>query len=481
MKILQKALTFEDILLVPAYSEVLPKEVSLQTKLTKNIPLNIPLVSAAMDTVTEYRAAITMARLGGIGIIHKNMDIQSQVDQIQKEKKSESGVIVDPIYILADATLAEAKAITDNYKISGVPVVDHYGKLIGILTNRDVRFETDLHKKVGDVMTKAPLITADVGTTLEQAREIMHKNRIEKLPIVDKDEILKGLITIKDIQKRIEYPNSNKDDFGRLRVGAAVGVFGLERAQGLVEAGVDVIVLDSAHGHSANVLKTLRDIKAKLSVDVIVGNVVTPQATRDLIEAGADGIKVGIGPGSICTTRIVAGVGMPQVSAVDLCSQAAKGYGVPIIADGGIKYSGDIAKALAVGASSVMIGSLLAGTEESPGDLMIYQGRQYKSYRGMGSIGAMTRGSADRYFQEGTAQEKLVPEGIEGRVPYRGKISDVVHQLTGGLSSCMGYLGSKNIAELWEKAEFVEITSAGLRESHVHDVIITKEAPNYHG
>ncbi|WP_394954932.1 IMP dehydrogenase [uncultured Helicobacter sp.] len=481
MKILQKALTFEDILLVPAYSEVLPKEVSLQTKLTKNITLNIPLVSAAMDTVTEYRAAITMARLGGIGIIHKNMDIQSQVDQIKKVKKSESGVIVDPIYILADATLAEAKVITDNYKISGVPVVDHYGKLIGILTNRDVRFETDLHKKVGDVMTKAPLITSGVGTTLEQARDIMHENRIEKLPIVDKDDILKGLITIKDIQKRIEYPNSNKDDFGRLRVGAAVGVFGVERAQALVEAGVDVIVLDSAHGHSANVIKTLKDIKAKLSVDVIVGNVVTPQATRDLIEAGADGIKVGIGPGSICTTRIVAGVGMPQVSAVDLCSQAAKSYGVPIIADGGIKYSGDIAKALAVGASSVMIGSLLAGTEESPGDLMIYQGRQYKSYRGMGSIGAMTRGSADRYFQEGTAQEKLVPEGIEGRVPYRGKISDVVHQLTGGLSSCMGYLGSKNITELWERAEFVEITSAGLRESHVHDVIITKEAPNYHG
>ena len=481
MKILQKALTFEDILLVPAYSEVLPKEVSLQTKLTKNITLNIPLVSAAMDTVTEYRAAITMARLGGIGIIHKNMDIQSQVDQIKKVKKSESGVIVDPIYILADATLAEAKVITDNYKISGVPVVDHYGKLIGILTNRDVRFETDLHKKVGDVMTKAPLITSGVGTTLEQARDIMHENRIEKLPIVDKDDILKGLITIKDIQKRIEYPNSNKDDFGRLRVGAAVGVFGVERVQALVEAGVDVIVLDSAHGHSANVIKTLKDIKAKLSVDVIVGNVVTPQATRDLIEAGADGIKVGIGPGSICTTRIVAGVGMPQVSAVDLCSQAAKSYGVPNIADGGIKYSGDIAKALAVGASSVMIGSLLAGTEESPGDLMIYQGRQYKSYRGMGSIGAMTRGSADRYFQEGTAQEKLVPEGIEGRVPYRGKISDVVHQLTGGLSSCMGYLGSKNITELWERAEFVEITSAGLRESHVHDVIITKEAPNYHG
>lgn len=481
MKILQKALTFEDILLVPAYSEVLPKEVSLQTKLTKNIALNIPLVSAAMDTVTESRAAIAMARLGGIGIIHKNMDIQSQVEQVKKVKKSESGVIVDPIYILADATLAEAKTITDNYKISGVPVVDSYGKLIGILTNRDVRFETNLNKKVGDVMTKAPLITAKVGTTLEQAREIMHQHRIEKLPIVDKDETLKGLITIKDIQKRIEYPNSNKDDFGRLRVGAAVGVFGFERAEALVDAGVDVLVLDSAHGHSANVIKTLKDIKAKLSVDVIVGNVVTPKATQDLIEAGADGIKVGIGPGSICTTRIVAGVGMPQVSAIDICSQVAKAHNVPIIADGGIKYSGDIAKALAVGASSVMIGSLLAGTEESPGDLMIYQGRQYKSYRGMGSIGAMTRGSADRYFQEGTAQEKLVPEGIEGRVPYRGKISDVVHQLTGGLSSCLGYLGSRNIAELWEKAEFVEITSAGLRESHVHDVIITKEAPNYHG
>lgn len=481
MKILQKALTFEDILLVPAYSEVLPKEVSLQTKLTKNIALNIPLVSAAMDTVTESRAAIAMARLGGIGIIHKNMDIQSQVEQVKKVKKSESGVIVDPIYILADATLAEAKTITDNYKISGVPVVDSYGKLIGILTNRDVRFETNLNKKVGDVMTKAPLITAKVGTTLEQAREIMHQHRIEKLPIVDKDETLKGLITIKDIQKRIEYPNSNKDDFGRLRVGAAVGVFGFERAEALVDAGVDVLVLDSAHGHSANVIKTLKDIKAKLSVDVIVGNVVTPKATQDLIEAGADGIKVGIGPGSICTTRIVAGVGMPQVSAIDICSQVAKAHNVPIIADGGIKYSGDIAKALAVGASSVMIGSLLAGTEESPGDLMIYQGRQYKSYRGMGSIGAMTRGSADRYFQEGTAQEKLVPEGIEGRVPYRGKISDVVHQLTGGLSSCLGYLGSRNITELWEKAEFVEITSAGLRESHVHDVIITKEAPNYHG
>ncbi|RAX53804.1 IMP dehydrogenase [Helicobacter sp. 10-6591] len=481
MKIVQKALTFEDILLVPAYSEILPKEVSLKTKLSRNIGLNIPIVSAAMDTVTEYQTAIAMARLGGIGIIHKNMNIDSQVENVKKVKKSESGVIVDPIYILADATLKEAKMITDNYKISGVPVVDSHGKLIGILTNRDVRFETDLEKKVGDVMTKAPLITAGIGTTLEQAREIMHKHRIEKLPIVDHNETLKGLITIKDIQKRIEYPDSNKDGFGRLRVGAAIGVLQIERAQALVEAGVDVLVLDSAHGHSLNVLRTLKEIKAKLRIDVVVGNVVTAKATEDLIEAGADAIKVGIGPGSICTTRIVAGVGMPQVSAIDNCAQVARKHNVPIIADGGIKYSGDITKALAIGASSVMIGSLLAGTKESPGDLMIYQGRQYKSYRGMGSIGAMTRGSADRYFQEGTAQDKLVPEGIEGRVPYRGKIGDVVHQLVGGICSSMGYLGSKDIVELQKNAEFVEITAAGLKESHVHNVYITKEAPNYHG
>ncbi|MDD7567280.1 MAG: IMP dehydrogenase [Helicobacter sp.] len=481
MKIVQKALTFEDILLVPAYSEILPKEVSLKTKLSRNIGLNIPIVSAAMDTVTEYQTAIAMARLGGIGIIHKNMNIDSQVENVKKVKKSESGVIVDPIYILADATLKEAKMITDNYKISGVPVVDSHGRLIGILTNRDVRFETDLEKKVGDVMTKAPLITAGIGTTLEQAREIMHKHRIEKLPIVDHNETLKGLITIKDIQKRIEYPDSNKDGFGRLRVGAAIGVLQIERAQALVEAGVDVLVLDSAHGHSLNVLRTLKEIKAKLRIDVVVGNVVTAKATEDLIEAGADAIKVGIGPGSICTTRIVAGVGMPQVSAIDNCAQVARKHNVPIIADGGIKYSGDITKALAIGASSVMIGSLLAGTKESPGDLMIYQGRQYKSYRGMGSIGAMTRGSADRYFQEGTAQDKLVPEGIEGRVPYRGKIGDVVHQLVGGICSSMGYLGSKDIVELQKNAEFVEITAAGLKESHVHNVYITKEAPNYHG
>ena len=481
MKIRQKALTFEDVLLIPAYSEILPQDVSTQTMLSKNTTLNIPLVSAAMDTVTESCTAIAMARLGGIGIIHKNMDIASQVEQIKRVKKSESGVIVDPIYIRADSTLADAKAITDNYKISGVPVVDEYGKLIGILTNRDVRFEQDLNKRVGDLMTKDSLITAKVGTTLEEAKEIMHKHRIEKLPIVDENYTLKGLITIKDIQKRIEYPNSCKDSFGRLKVGAAIGVKQFDRAEALTNAGADVLVLDSAHGHSINVLKTLEMIKSKLAIDVVVGNVVTPEATRDLINAGADGVKVGIGPGSICTTRIVAGVGMPQISAISSCAEVARKHNVPLIADGGIKYSGDIAKALAVGASCVMIGSLLAGTEESPGDLIIYQGRQYKSYRGMGSMGAMTRGSADRYFQEGTAQDKLVPEGVEGRVPYRGKIGDVVHQLIGGLKSSMGYLGSKDIATLWEKAEFVEITSAGLRESHVHDVDITKEAPNYHG
>ena len=481
MKIRAKALTFEDVLLIPAYSEVLPKEVSLKTYLSKRITLNIPFVSAAMDTVTEYRTAIAMARLGGIGIVHKNMDIPSQVEQIRKVKKSESGIINDPISLKADATLLDAKQITDNYKISGVPVVDDYGILIGILTNRDMRFETDMSKKIGDLMTRDNLVTAKDGTSLEEAKEIMHKHRIEKLPIVDKDYVLKGLITIKDIQKKIEYPNANTDELGRLRVGGAIGVGQLDRAKALWEAGADVLVLDSAHGHSKNIIKTLESIKRDLDIDVVVGNVVTPEATHDLIQAGADAVKVGIGPGSICTTRIVAGVGMPQISAVAGCAEVGQKAGVPIIADGGIKYSGDIAKALAVGASSVMVGSLLAGTEESPGDLLLYQGRQYKSYRGMGSIGAMTKGSSDRYFQEGTAQDKLVPEGIEGRVPYRGKIGDVIHQLVGGLRSSMGYLGSPDIPTLWEKAEFVEITSAGLRESHVHDVVITKEAPNYHG
>lgn len=481
MKQIKKALTFEDILLVPAYSEVLPKEVDVTSKLSKNITLNSPFISAAMDTVTEHRTAIAMARMGGIGIIHKNMDISAQIKEVKKVKKSESGIITDPIYIQASRTLADAKLITDNYKISGVPVIDSNGKLIGILTNRDTRFESDLNKQVGEVMTKAPLITAKEHTSLEEAKEIMHTHKIEKLPIVNEAGILKGLITIKDIQKRIEYPNSNKDDFGRLRVGAAIGVFQLDRARALVEAGVDVIVLDSAHGHSINVLKTIEMIKKELVVDIIAGNIVTKQATKDLINAGADGVKVGIGPGSICTTRIVAGVGMPQITAILDCASEARKHNIPIIADGGIKYSGDVAKAIALGASSVMIGSMFAGCEETPGDLMIYQGRQYKSYRGMGSIGAMTSGSSDRYFQEGVAQDKLVPEGIEGRVPYRGKIGDIIFQLEGGLRSSMGYLGSKNINELWDKVEFVEITSAGLRESHVHDVDITKESPNYHG
>lgn len=481
MKIVQKALTFEDVLLIPAYSEVLPKEVNIKSYLSRNIALNIPFVSAAMDTVTEYRTAIAMARLGGIGIIHKNMDIDSQVEHIRKVKKSESGIINDPISLRADSTLLDAKKITDNYKISGVPVVDERGVLIGILTNRDMRFETDLDKKVSELMTKAPLITAKEGISLDEAKIMMHEHRIEKLPIIDENNILKGLVTIKDIQKKIAYPDANKDQYGRLCVGGAIGVGQMDRARALSEAGADVLVLDSAHGHSKNIITTLEQIKKELNIDVIVGNVVTPQATLDLINAGADGVKVGIGPGSICTTRIIAGVGMPQISAVAGCAEVGQKYGIPIIADGGIKYSGDVAKALAVGASSVMIGSLLAGTEESPGDLMIYQGRQYKSYRGMGSIGAMTKGSSDRYFQEGTAQDKLVPEGIEGRVPYRGKIADILHQLTGGLKSSMGYLGSKDIPTLWERAEFVEITHAGLRESHVHDVDITKEAPNYHG
>ena len=480
MKIRKRALTFEDVLLVPQYSEVLPKEVSLETKLTKNITLNIPMVSAAMDTVTEYRAAIAMARLGGIGIIHKNMDIETQCKQITKVKKSESGIIIDPIYVHPDATLGEADALMNEYKISGVPVVDGHNKLLGILTNRDMRFEKDMRKTAEETMTKMPLITAKKGISLDEAADIMHKNKIEKLPIIDEDGFLKGLVTIKDIKKRIEYPNANKDDFGRLRVGGAIGVGQLDRAKALVDAGCDVLVLDSAHGHSKGIIDTVKKIKEMLVVDIIAGNIATAEAAEALILAGADGVKVGIGPGSICTTRIVAGVGVPQISAIDECAEMARKYGVPVIADGGIKYSGDIAKALAVGASCIMAGSLLAGTEESPGETIMFQGRQYKSYRGMGSIGAMQKGSTDRYFQEGTAADKLVPEGIEGRVPFRGSIAGIVHQMMGGLRSSMGYCGSNSIEDFWEKAEFVEITSAGLKESHVHDVIITQEAPNYH-
>jgi IMP dehydrogenase len=481
MRIKYKALTFEDVLLVPKYSEVLPKEVDLKTKFTKNVELNIPIVSAAMDTVTEARAAIALARLGGIGVIHKNMDIASQAKEVEKVKKSESGIIIDPVKVFPDDTIAKAMDIMATYKISGVPVVDREGKLVGILTNRDLRFEKNYSKPVKDLMTKMPLVTAKEGITLEEAEDILHKHKIEKLPIVDDKGYLKGLITIKDIQKKKEYPNANKDKFGRLRVAAAIGVGnGIERAAALVGAGVDVIVIDSAHGHSKGIIDLVRAVKERFDVDVVAGNVATAEATRDLIEAGADAVKVGIGPGSICTTRIVAGVGVPQISAIDECAAEARKYGVPVIADGGIKYSGDIAKALAVGASSVMIGSLLAGTEESPGETIMYQGRQYKSYRGMGSIGAMQKGSNDRYFQEGTAADKLVPEGIEGMVPYRGKIADVIHQLIGGLRASMGYCGAKDIPTFQEVAEFVEITSAGLKESHVHDVTITKEAPNYH-
>ncbi len=481
MKIKMRALTFEDVLLVPQHSTVLPKEVSLKTQLTKRVPLNIPLVSAAMDTVTEHRAAIAMAREGGIGIIHKNMDIETQAKMVKRVKKSESGIIIDPISIDPEATVADADALMGEYKISGVPVVDKEDKLIGIITNRDMRFITNMAAiKVKDVMTHAPLITANEGITLEEAAKVLQEHKVEKLPIVDGDGKLKGLITIKDILKKEQYPNANKDQYGRLRVGAAIGVGQIDRAVALVEAGVDVIVLDSAHGHSQGIIDTLKEIKAKLDVDVIAGNIATGEAAKDLIEAGADALKVGIGPGSICTTRIVAGVGVPQISAIDEVASVAKEYNVPVIADGGIRYSGDIAKALAVGASSVMLGSALAGTYEAPGEMIIYNGRQFKEYRGMGSIGAMTKGSTDRYFQEGTAADKLVPEGIEGRVPYRGKMSQVIHQMIGGLRSSMGYCGSKDIPTLWEKAEFVEITSAGLKESHVHDVTITKESPNYH-
>jgi IMP dehydrogenase len=480
MRIRKRALTFEDVLLVPAKSEVLPRDVSIKTKLTKKIDLNIPFVSAAMDTVTEYEAAIAMARLGGIGIIHKNMDIETQVLQCKKVKKSESGMIIDPITVRPEQTIQDAEDIMASYKISGVPVVDENNILVGILTNRDMRFTKDFTQKAKDKMTAMPLITASEGTTLEEAADVMHANKIEKLPIVNKENKLIGLITIKDINKKREHPNANKDEFGRLRVGAAIGVGQLDRARALVAVGVDVLVLDSAHGHSKGILDTVKAIKAEMDVQIIAGNVATAEATADLIAAGADAVKVGIGPGSICTTRIVAGVGVPQISAIDECAAEGAKTGTPIVADGGIKYSGDVAKALAVGASSVMMGSALAGTEESPGEVVLSHGRKFKTYRGMGSIGAMTKGSTDRYFQEGTAADKLVPEGIEGMVPYRGTISDIIHQMVGGLRSSMGYLGSKDIPTFQERAEFVEITSAGLRESHVHDVTITNEAPNYH-
>ena len=479
MKIVKKALTFEDVLLVPQYSEILPKEVDISTSFTKNITLNTPLVSAAMDTVTEYRTAIMMARLGGIGVIHKNMDEDSQAKMVRRVKKSESGVIIDPISIKADATIKDALDLMSEYHISGIPVIDDNGVLIGILTNRDLRFETDTAALVGEKMTKAPLITAPKGCTLDDAEKIFRNNKVEKLPIIDANGHLEGLITIKDLKKRIEYPSANKDKFGRLRVAAAISVGHLQRAEALVKAGVDALVMDSAHGHSKGIIDTLKELKRNFDVDVVVGNVANPASIKDIANAGADAIKVGIGPGSICTTRIVAGVGVPQFTAINDCAIEAAKFGIPIIADGGIKYSGDVAKALAAGASSVMMGSLLAGCYETPGELITFQGRQYKTYRGMGSLAAMQKGSSDRYFQDGTAKEKLVPEGVEGRVPYAGMLKDVIFQLLGGLRSSMGYCGSKDIATFQQKAEFVEITSAGLKESHVHDVIITQEAPNY--
>ncbi|WP_448587225.1 IMP dehydrogenase [Thermocrinis sp.] len=478
-----EGLTFDDILLTPQYSEVLPHEVDVSVRLTKRIRLNIPIISAAMDTVTDHRMAIAIAREGGIGIIHRNMSVEEQAKEVERVKKSESGMIVNPITVTPDTSVKSALEIMERYKISGVPVVSDGNKLVGILTNRDLRFikPTDYEKPVSTFMTKENLIVAKERITLEEATEILHRHKIEKLPIVDKEGRLTGLITIKDIVKRKKYPNACKDEMGRLRVGAAVGTGPdtMDRVSALVSAGVDLIVVDTAHGHSKRVLDTVEKIKSSFpQVDVMAGNVATAEATKALISAGADGVKVGVGPGSICTTRIVAGVGVPQITAIMWAYSVAKEHGVPIIADGGIRYSGDIVKALAVGASAVMLGNLLAGTEEAPGEVIYYQGRAYKAYRGMGSLGAMmSRTSADRYGQE--KMEKFVPEGIEGRVPYRGKLADVLFQLVGGIRSGMGYLGAKNIEELREKAKIVRITWAGYKESHVHDVIITKEAPNY--
>lgn len=475
----KQGLTFDDVLLIPAHSEVLPKEVNVSTYLTNEIKLNIPVMSAGMDTVTESDMAIAMAREGGIGVIHKNMSIDEQCKEVDKVKRSEHGVIVDPIFLGPDNTLSDADDLMNKYKISGVPVtVD--GKLVGIITNRDMRFETDLSKPIKDIMTKEGLVTAPENTSLVEAKRILQAHRIEKLPLVDADGNLKGLITIKDIEKMRKYPNSAKDSNGRLLVAAAIGVTPnvVERAEALIAAKADVLVIDTAHGHSEGVLKTIRMLRKTFPhVQLIAGNVATGAATEALIDAGVSAVKVGIGPGSICTTRIIAGIGVPQITAVYDCAQAAQKAGIPIIADGGIQYSGDIAKAIGAGASCVMLGNLLAGTEESPGETIIYQGKTYKAYRGMGSLGAMQAGSKDRYFQENS--KKLVPEGIEGQIPYRGHVSDVLFQLIGGLRASMGYCGAPDIKAMIENTQFIQITGAGLRESHPHDVSITKEAPNY--
>jgi len=479
---IKPAYTFDDVLLVPADSQVLPSNVDLATRLTRDISLNIPLVSAAMDTVTEHRTAIAMAREGGLGIIHKNMSGEEQAREVEKVKKSESGMIIDPVTVEAGHTVGEVKQIMSNYRISGVPVLKKK-KLVGIVTNRDLRFVSDLDLKVDEVMTSKNLVTASPGITLEQSKALLHEHRIEKLLVVDDKGTLKGLITIKDLEKIRKYPNAAKDSLGRLRVGAAVGIGGnfLEQVERLARAGVDIVGLDSAHGHSRNVIETLRAIKKSFpDLPVIAGNIATAEAAKDLIKAGADCIKVGVGPGSICTTRIVAGVGVPQMTAIHDCAQVAEKYGIPLIADGGIKFSGDLTKAIGIGANVVMIGSLFAGTDETPGETFLYQGRTYKGYRGMGSLGAMKEGSGDRYFQGNIeSSSKFVPEGIEGKVPYCGPLSAMLYQLIGGLRSGMGYVGACNIDELRKKARFVKITPAGLKESHVHDVIITKEAPNY--
>ncbi len=479
-KFAKEGLTFDDVLLVPQKSDVTPNEIELGTRLTKTIRLNVPLMSAAMDTVTESAMAIAMAREGGIGIIHKNMTIQEQAAEVDKVKRSENGVIKNPFFLSPEHTLEDAEALMSRFKISGVPICDGDGMLVGILTNRDLKFERDFTKKIKEAMTSENLVTAPEGTTLKDAEEILRKYKIEKLPLVDKNNHLRGLITTKDIEKAVRYPNTARDKYDRLLAGAAIGVTAdcLERTAALVEAGVDVVVLDSAHGHSQNIVNKLKEVKAAFpDLPVIAGNIATGEAARDLIEAGADAVKVGIGPGSICTTRVVAGIGVPQITAISDVYDVAKEYDVPVIGDGGIKYSGDIAKAIAAGADVIMLGSLLAGCDESPGEFEIYQGRRFKTYRGMGSLAAMEKGSKDRYFQTGS--KKLVPEGVEGRVPYKGSASDTIFQLLGGLRSGMGYCGAKTIEFMKEKAKFVKITGAGLRESHPHDIFITKEAPNY--
>jgi IMP dehydrogenase len=478
-----EGLTFDDVLLVPARSDVLPAETDTSTQFTRNIRLQIPLCSAAMDTVTEASLAIALAQQGGIGVIHKNLSIERQAEEVDKVKRSESGMIVDPVTIRPERPVREALLVMERYHISGVPVVDEAGHLVGIITNRDLRFETRFEIPVSEVMTKQPLVTVPVGTTLEQAKAVLQKHRIEKLLVVDDDKRIKGLITVKDIQKAIKYPTAAKDNLGRLRVAAAIGATGdfRERADELVRARVDCLVVDTAHGHSSRVIEAVSEIKRlHPTTDLIAGNVGTREGAEELIEAGVDAIKVGIGPGSICTTRVVTGAGVPQITAIQACVSAARKKGVPVISDGGVKFSGDVAKAIAAGADVVMIGSLFAGTEEAPGEVILFQGRSFKTYRGMGSIGAMREGSRDRYAQEmAESESKLVPEGIEGRVPYKGTLADMVTQLVGGLRSGMGYTGCHNINEFQERSRFIRITSAGLRESHVHDVIITKEAPNY--